>query len=105
MRCATWARQQGRLAVFARTVLRREFAEGADIADLDVLLAAGVDAGLDAEALNRAAQSPDVKQVLRQATDVAWEAGVRGVPTIRIGGLLFYGDDQLELAAGALREP
>jgi 2-hydroxychromene-2-carboxylate isomerase len=33
----------------------------------------------------------------------AWELGVRGVPTVRVGTRLFYGDDQLEAAAGYVR--
>jgi 2-hydroxychromene-2-carboxylate isomerase len=104
MRCATWARRQGRLAAFAGAVFDREFAGGADIAELDVLLAAGREAGLDAEEMSRAARLPAIKQALRQATDEAWEVGVRGVPTTRIGADLYYGDDQLELAGRRLGE-
>ncbi len=103
MRCATWACEQGRGEAFARVVFDRQFAAGADISDLDVLLACAGDAGLDAEALRAALELPVLKEALREATDRAWGEGVRGVPTLRVGELLFYGDDQLELAAGALQ--
>jgi 2-hydroxychromene-2-carboxylate isomerase len=102
MRCATWAHEQGRGEAFARAVFERQFVEGEDIADLEMLLACAGDADLDAEALSGALGRSAVKDSLREATDRAWEAGVRGVPTMQVGEALFYGDDQLELAAAAL---
>jgi 2-hydroxychromene-2-carboxylate isomerase len=102
MRCATWAHEQGRGEAFARAVFERQFVEGRDIADLETLLACARDAELDAEALSGALGQSAVKDSLCEATDRAWEAGVRGVPTLRVRGSSFYGDDQLELAAGAL---
>lgn len=102
MRCAVWAGEQGRGDAFARTVFDKQFVEGADIGDLDVLFGCAGDAGLDVEALSAALQLPALKEALRKSTDRAWEDGVRGVPTVRIGDVLFYGDDQLELAAEAL---
>lgn len=102
MRCATWAHEQGRGEAFARAVFERQFVEGEDIADREMLLACARDADLDAEALSGALGQSALKDSLREATDRACEAGVRGVPTLRVGGSLFYGDDQLELAADAL---
>lgn len=102
MRCATWAHEQGRGEAFARAVFERQFVEGEDIADREMLLACAGDADLDAEALSGALGQSAVKDSLREATDRAWEAGVRGVPTLRARRSLFYGDDQLELAADAL---
>jgi 2-hydroxychromene-2-carboxylate isomerase len=102
MRCATWAGEQRRGGAFARAVLARQFVDGADIEDLDVLLECAEEAGLDVQALSAALARPELKQSLRQATERAWADGVRGVPTLRIGDALFYGDEQLELAAGVL---
>jgi 2-hydroxychromene-2-carboxylate isomerase len=103
MRCATWACGQGKGEAFAQAVLDRQFAAGADIADLDVLLGCAREAGLDVEGLSSAVKLPALKESLREATDRAWEDGVRGVPTLRVGEVLFCGDDQLELAGEALR--
>lgn len=103
MRCAVWAGEQGRGEAFARAVFDKQFVEGADIGDLDVLLGCAGDAGLDVKALSAALRLPALKEALRKATERAWEDGVRGVPTMRIGDVLFYGDDQLELAAEMLR--
>lgn len=103
MRCATWAGEQGRGEAFARGVFDRQFLDGADIADLDVLLECAADADLEVEALSTALPRPELKESLRHATERAWDEGVRGVPTLRIGDALFYGDEQLELAAQVLR--
>jgi 2-hydroxychromene-2-carboxylate isomerase len=99
MRAATWVNQLGRLEPFARAVYRAEFVRGQDIADVAVLAACATEAGLDGEELAEAIARPSVKERLRQATTAAWEAGVRGVPTLIAGGVVYYGDDQLELAA------
>jgi 2-hydroxychromene-2-carboxylate isomerase len=42
-----------------------------------------------------------VKDALSQATQEAFELGVRGIPTLAAGGQLFWGDDRLEEAAEA----
>lgn len=104
MRCAIWAKRQGALDAFARAVFREQFASGADISQRELLLACVEEAGLSPHGAAQAIELPEIKQALREATDGAWEAGVRGVPCVSVGGSIFYGDDQLELAAVALRE-
>jgi 2-hydroxychromene-2-carboxylate isomerase len=99
MRAATWAKELGRVASFAEAAYRAEFARGQDLADLAVLAACATEAGLDGDQLVAAIQRPDIKEGLRRATSAAWEAGVRGVPTLIVGGVVYYGDDQLDLAA------
>ena len=101
MRAATWAKRQGRTHEFALAVFDQEFVHGRDISEPATLRAAALEAGLDPERLADAIGSPDLKEQLRQATDAAWRAGVRGVPSLRIGATIYYGDDQLELAAQA----
>jgi 2-hydroxychromene-2-carboxylate isomerase len=102
MRAATWAKQEGRGAAFAKATFAAHFVAGADIADVEVLAECAREAGLDAGMLPKALEDAAVKQELREATDAAWEAGVRGVPSMRIGEAIFFGDDQLELAAFTL---
>ena len=50
-------------------------------------------------------RDPQVKLALRAATDAAHELGVFGVPTVAVGGELFWGDDRLQDAAAALTRP
>jgi 2-hydroxychromene-2-carboxylate isomerase len=105
MRAATWASRAGEGAgeAFARAVFRRQFAGGEDIAEVSLLHECAREAGLEDEQLESALADDEIKRLLRESTDVAWEAGVRGVPSVRVGAAVFYGDDQLELAAAALR--
>jgi 2-hydroxychromene-2-carboxylate isomerase len=42
------------------------------------------------------------KDRLRAATQEAYDRGVRGVPSVVVGGEVFWGDDQLEEAAAAI---
>lgn len=102
MRCATWAKWEGAAERFAHAVFAREFAAGANISDAALLAACAKESGLDPERMLREIDTPTVKQLLRHATEQAWQAGVRGIPSLRVGACVFYGDDQLELAAGAL---
>jgi 2-hydroxychromene-2-carboxylate isomerase len=102
MRCATYAKREDAVEPFARAVLRREFQHGEDVSARETLMVCAREAGLDAEAMARAVGLAEVKDALRQATEAAWAAGVRGVPTLKVGEALFYGEDQLELAATAL---
>jgi 2-hydroxychromene-2-carboxylate isomerase len=60
-----------------------------------VARAAG-DAGLDGDALVRAASEPEAKARLRAQTGEAIAAGVFGVPTVVADGELFWGVDALE---------
>jgi 2-hydroxychromene-2-carboxylate isomerase len=101
MRAATWAQRCGRLEAFARAAFAAQFAHGGDLTDLPLLASCAQAAGLDGDRLTTAIADEEVKQALRRSTESAWEAGVRGVPTLRIGAQLFYGDDQLERARDA----
>jgi 2-hydroxychromene-2-carboxylate isomerase len=43
-----------------------------------------------------------VKASLRERTEAAIALGVRGVPSVVVGGQAFWGDDRLEEAAAAI---
>jgi 2-hydroxychromene-2-carboxylate isomerase len=72
--------------------------EGADANDPARL--AALQAGL---APRRDPAGDDVKAELRAATDAAIAAGVFGVPTVEVGGRLFWGLDALPMVAAFLR--
>jgi 2-hydroxychromene-2-carboxylate isomerase len=101
MRCAVWAKQEGAVEAFTRAVFHEQFVNGGDISEGELLMSCVRKAGLSPEEAGRAIELPQIKQALREATDAAWDAGVRGVPSLRVGESIFYGDDQLELAAVA----
>jgi 2-hydroxychromene-2-carboxylate isomerase len=83
-------------------LFRTMFAERRMLNDLDALLDATERAGMDRERVRDGIQDPEVKDRLRSDTDAALATGVTGVPTVAVGGQLFWGDDRLEEAAAAL---
>ncbi len=99
MRAATWAAQQGAGRQYARAAYSMAFAEGIDLTDPAALTEAAERAGLDGASLPEALADPAIKAALRAANDAAITEGVYGVPTFDAGGLLWWGDHQLEAAA------
>jgi 2-hydroxychromene-2-carboxylate isomerase len=102
MRAAVFAQQAGRAVAFSLAAFRQAFAAGRDLSDVDNVLIAAAACELHPKAVLKGIELQSTKDRLRAATDEAYERGVRGVPTVAVGDRLFYGDDRLEEAAGAL---
>ncbi len=76
-----YARRQGKAEQFHRIVFRQVYADGLDISRWDVLRAAAVEAGLDADEMQRMVEGGDfTKEVAGQVRE-AYDLGVTGVPT------------------------
>jgi 2-hydroxychromene-2-carboxylate isomerase len=101
MRAATFAKQTGRTVSFALAGFRQAFAAGRDLTDPDNVLLAAAACELHPNAVTKAVGTDAVKGALREATDRAAELGVRGVPSLVVGGEVFWGDDRLEEAVAA----
>lgn len=102
MRVAAYADLTGRTRDFALAALRIHFVEGHSLSEWYAIARAVAAAELPKEAME-APRDPAVKAHLRDLTNGALEAGVRGVPTVDVGGQLFWGDDRLEEAAAFAR--
>jgi len=102
-RAMAYAQTRELLKPFALSAMRLTFRDGRNIGELDSVLEAGNRIGIDPTELSAALEDPDVKQVLREETDAALAHGVFGVPTVIVGGELFWGDDRLQDAADAYR--
>ena len=98
MRVATFAKQTGRTIAFSLAAFRQQFAAGKDLSDLDNVMIAAAACELHPRALQSAVKTQIVKDGLREATDAAAAAGVFGVPSVRVGDEVFWGDDRLEEA-------
>jgi 2-hydroxychromene-2-carboxylate isomerase len=61
-------------------------------------LIAAAAAELHPRAVSKAVETDAVKTALREATERAGDAGVRGVPTLVVAGEPVWGDDRLEEA-------
>jgi 2-hydroxychromene-2-carboxylate isomerase len=99
-RAATFAKASGRAVAYSLALFRQIFAAGRTL-DEETVLIAGAACELHPNALLKGIGSRSVKDALVRATDDAYELGVRGVPTIAVGGELFWGDDRVEAAAAA----
>jgi len=101
LRALEFADERGRQRELARALYRLIFEEGLSMADADNVLRAAEEAGLDREEVRSAIADTRVKDRLREHTDEAMSLGVIGVPTVLVGGAVFWGDDRLEDAAAA----
>lgn len=101
LRAALFADERGRLREFSGAAYRKSFVESRSLAELDNVLAAAREAGLEPDEVGEAIQRPEIKERLKGNTDEALVRGVSGIPTVAIGNELFWGDDRLEEAAAA----
>ena len=101
MRVATFAKQTGRTVSFSLAGFRQQFAAGKDLSVPDNVMIAAAACELHPRALESAIKTKGVKDALREATDEAAAAGVFGVPSVRVGEEVFWGDDRLEEAVAA----
>jgi 2-hydroxychromene-2-carboxylate isomerase len=101
MRVATFAKQTGRAVSFALAAFRQAFAAGRDLSEHDNVLISAAACELHPNAVAKGAGTQNVKDALREATGRAAELGVIGVPSLVVGGEVFWGDDRLEEAVAA----
>ena len=101
MLAATYAKGIGRAVAFSLAAFRQAFAAGRDLSDPDSVLIAAAACELHPAAVLKAVELRATREALRVATAQAGAAGVRSVPTVRIGDELFAGEDAVELAARA----
>jgi 2-hydroxychromene-2-carboxylate isomerase len=82
-----------------RALIDRLYAEawggGRGVTDPAVVAEAATGVGLDGAAMVRDASLQATKDLLRRHTDLALAAGAFGVPTVVVGGELFWGVDSL----------
>jgi 2-hydroxychromene-2-carboxylate isomerase len=104
MRAATYAKELGRAVSFSLAAFRQAFAAGRDLSDPDNVVLSAAASELHPRALLAALERDSMKRALRDATERAGDLGVRGVPSIVVGGEVFWGDDRLaEAVARATR--
>jgi 2-hydroxychromene-2-carboxylate isomerase len=103
MRVATYAKSIGRVVAFSLAAFRQAFAAGRDLSEPDSVVIAAAACEMHPAAVLKAAETRGVTVALARATAEAAEAGVRGVPAVRVGDQVFHGDAALEAAADAVR--
>ena len=96
MRAAIYASRIGKGQAFALAAFRQAFAAGRDLTDTDNILIAAAACEISPKALLNAIETESIKQELKAATEEAINHGLIGVPTIKIGEELIWGDDRLD---------
>jgi len=76
-----YAREKGKVLQFHKTVFQKIYAQGLDISKWDVLRAAAVEVGLDADEMQRNVESEKYRMDVANQVRWAWQIGVTGVPT------------------------
>jgi 2-hydroxychromene-2-carboxylate isomerase len=95
MRMAVAARESGAPMPYVDAVFHHMWEAPKKMDDAQVIRAALLESGLDADALIAAAQTAEVKQRLMANTEEAVANGVFGSPSFLVGGELFFGKDRL----------
>ena len=95
----------GLVREFSLAAYRQGFGLGRDLTDIDVVLEAADEAGVNRTALQEGVERADVEARLRRVTDDARQLGVTGIPTVCVDGTLYWGNDRLAAAAAALAGP
>ncbi len=95
MRMAVAAKEAGMLAPYVDAAFHHMWEAPKKMDDPDVIRAALIESGLDADRLIAAAQTPEVKQRLMANTEAAASQGVFGSPSFFVGDELFFGKDRL----------
>ena len=96
-RVATAALPDAAGIAFCQNVYDAQFAQGKNIASVDVTADCAEAAGLSRQIMEQA-QSDTVKAKLRAATEDAQAKGLFGAPSFTVDEELFWGDDRLEEA-------
>lgn len=95
MRCAVAARHEGVFDAYVDAVFACMWEKELKMDDREVIRAALLDAGLDADRLLARSEEPEVKAELLANTQKAVEQGVFGSPSFLVDDELYFGKDRL----------
>jgi predicted DsbA family dithiol-disulfide isomerase len=100
-----WAEAKGKAAEMKQRLMELYFRDGGDLTDVNVLVQAAADCGLDADDVRRRlATDEDVARISAQAQEAA-DKGISGVPTyVFAGKYAVSGAQPADQLARAIRE-
>jgi 2-hydroxychromene-2-carboxylate isomerase len=104
MRAATYAKKVGRGVAFSLAAFRQEFAGGRDIGDEDTVLIAGAACEMHPVALSKGIELRSTVRALQTAGERAIAAGVKSLPAIQVGDVIYQGKEALSEAASAITD-
>lgn len=98
------AEQKGLLRPYIVEVMRREWAEGGNIGELDILLDVGDKIGLSQSLIKAAAQNEDFHKQMDLNWQEGQDKGVFGVPTFIVEDQIFWGNDRIDFLKDHLHD-
>tara|TARA_R110002096_G_scaffold420745_2_gene626040 strand:+ start:16964 stop:17557 length:594 start_codon:yes stop_codon:yes gene_type:complete len=98
------AEEEGVLEPYVVEIMHKEWAEGRNIGDIDVVLDVGAKVGLDKELIQRAVRNEGLFKKLESNWEEAQKKGVFGVPTFVVDDQIFWGNDRIDFLKNHLRE-
>ena len=98
------AERRGVLRPYIVEMMRKEWAEGQDIGETEIILQVGEEVGLDRGELEEALDSEDNLALLGKNWEEAQDLGVIGVPSFVVGEEIFWGSDRIDYVKDHLRE-
>ncbi len=104
-RVAAWAAERGQASAFVLAASRLTFCGGFDLEDPEILAEAAAAAGLPLDDCLAAAGDPARDASLAAAGRKLQAQGADRLPAVRVGRLLFSGEERLADAMAALRDP
>ncbi|MEH6503555.1 MAG: DsbA family protein [Cycloclasticus sp.] len=98
------AEQQGLLKPYVIEVMRKEWAEGRNIGEIEVLLEVGEQIGLAQGLIEGASENEILLKQLDKNWQEAQSKGVMGVPTFTVDEQIFWGNDRIDSLKDHLHE-
>ena len=102
MRGVFWAEREDVFDAYNTAMFKAMWEDEVDLGNPEEIGRVLTAAGLDAGAAVAAAQEPEIKQALIDATSAAVERGIFGAPTMFVDGEMHFGQDRLDWVEAAL---
>ncbi len=101
MRGAVAAMREGILKEYLDAIYPAYWRDDVNLGETSEIVSCLIKAGIDAEKLLQMCENQSVKDELQRRTKDAVERGLFGVPTMFVGGQMFFGQDRLEFVRDA----
>ena len=98
-----YAERNGLLKPFVKAVMNAEWARGANIGQIPILLDIARQIGLDPDEMQSAIEAPENAETLGANWAFAQSLGVIGVPSFVVGDAIFWGNDRIDFLEDHLR--
>ena len=95
-------RQPAQFLPFVEGIFKAMWVDGANLGDHAVVAETLTALGLDAAAVMALTQDDEIKALLKRETELAVQRGLFGMPTMFVGGEMFWGQDRLDFVREAL---